>query len=172
MGASYWIAQGLSLLSTVILLTVSIAKVKRKTILLANIVINLLLCASYYLLKGYSGAVCSLICVAVVSVFYFKDKIRKHIWVPILFCLAFIVFGILTWQNLSSVIPIIGNIILVIAFWCDREVTIKSLIAVVAALWIVYNIILKSYFGVAGQTLSFLFNIICVIRRLRNKKTS
>ena len=167
----FWAGQILSLLSNAILLVVSILKVKRKVLLLANVVINLLLAASYFCLKGYSGAVCSLICVAVVAVFYFKEKIRKHIWIPILFSIAFIVFGIITWQNLASIIPVIGNIILVIAFWCDNEPTIKSLIAVVAALWIVYNIIIRSYFGIIGQSLSFLFNIICVFRYLKSRKT-
>jgi len=172
MGVVFWTAQGLSMLSTIILLVISLVNVKRKIILLGNIIINLLLSTSYYLLDGYSGAVCCLICIAVVSVFYFKEKIRKHIWIPILFSVAFVVFGTLTWQNFSSLIPIIGHIVLVIAFWCDDEVTIKSLIAVVAALWIIYNIVVRSYSGVVGQSLSFAFNIINVMRYRKNKNST
>ena len=107
-----------------------------------------------------------------VFVFYFKGKNRflSGLWIPAFFIVAFILFGILTFETPFSIIPIIGNTLLVIAFWWNTEVAIKGTCIVVAALWVVYNAILLSYVGLIGQTLSFILNTVYVSRYFYRKR--
>lgn len=164
------IAQILMTFSILILLSYTVFKVSRRTILICNMVINLLQAIHYFLMgpEGATGGACSLICVLMVLVFYFKGKNRflSGLWIPAFFIVAFIVFGILTFETPFSVIPIIGNTLLVVAFWRNTEVAIKGTCIVVAALWVVYNAILLSYVGLIGQVLSFVLNIVYVARYL------
>lgn len=169
--AAFWTAQVLAVTATVILLVYSLMHVSRKTILICNIIINLLNAVHYLLMQSYSGAVCSLLCTGMVFAFYFKDKWRYRYLIPSLFGLSFIVFGLLTWQNGWSVIPIIGHLILTCAFLNDRPIMIKAMFIAVAFLWMVYNFVLGSWMFLAGQTLSFLFNLYYVIRFRKNGLT-
>lgn len=178
----YILAQVLAGLSIAILLGYTLVKVNRFVILVCNVIINLLLAAHYFLLDGYTGGACSLICAFMVAVFFFKGKIKwlSTLFTPIFFGVFFVVFGILTWKDGWSVIPIVGNLIVLTALWLDKEVLIKSLYAIVAALWIIYNLFGLaeiSYLNVIGQSLALLFDIFYVSKyfikkRIEEKKTN
>ncbi len=165
-------AQILGGLSIAILLGYSVLKVSRKVILVCNMLINLLWAAHYFLLGANTGALCSLLCVAMTFVFYFKDTVKwlGKLYVPILFGVAFAVFGIVTWENWFSIIPVVGNILLVIAMWLDKEIVIKATCIPVAALWVVYNSIYFSYIGAIGQSLSFVAHVFYVAKYYLKKK--
>lgn len=166
------IAQILGGIAILILLGYTIMKVNRGTILACTIAINLLWALHYLLLKAYTGCVCSLICVGTVAVFFFKGKIKllSGIWVPIFFGIIYLLFGILTWENKFSLLPILCSFLVVIALWNDREIVIKSIFIVVALLWVIYNSVFFSYIGMIGQGLSFLFNALYVIKYYVLKK--
>lgn len=153
-------------LSIAILLVYTLVRVSRKTILICNILINLLWALHYLLLGAYTGAICSFICAFMVAVFFLKGRVKwlSGIYVPLFFAAVFIVFGIVTWNDIFSVIPIVGHMIIIVALWMDREIVIKTLYIFVAALWVVYNVAYFSYIGVIGQSLSFLFNIFYVAK--------
>lgn len=168
------IAQILMSFSILILLTYTVFKVSRRTILVCNMAINLLQAIHYFLMgpAGATGGACSLICVLMVLVFFFKGKNRflSGLWIPTFFIVSFIAFGVLTFETPFSIIPIVGNTLLVIAFWWNTEVAIKGTCIVVAALWVVYNAILLSYVGLIGQVLSFILNTVYVSRYFYRKR--
>lgn len=170
MYAAAQIAGGLSIL---ILLGYTLVRVSRKTILICNVLINLFWALHYLLLGANTGAICSFICAFMVAVFFLKGKVKGFcgFYVPLFFAVVFICFGIFTWNDLFSLIPIIGHMIIIAALWSDREIIIKTLYIFVAALWVVYNVAYFSYIGVIGQSLSFLFNLFYVVRyHIRQKK--
>lgn len=119
------------------------------------------------LLEAYSGAVCSTFCALMVWTFSFKGKRRflSRPFVPLFFAALFLAGGLLTWQGTESLIPITGNIFLIIAMWRDREWTIKAICILVAALWGVYNYMNRSLIGTIGQTLSLVANLVYVVTR-------
>lgn len=167
----YMTSQVIAAVSTAILLTYSVMKVKRGTILLCNIAINLLLSLHYLLLKSYTGAVCSLITVFMVTAFYFKAKFKGKIGM-LVFCLfvcIFIASGILTWEDTWSIIPVTGNILLAVALWNDNENVIKGLFIIIGILWIILNVHLRSITNTIGQFLAVSSNIIYFIRVLKAK---
>ena len=171
----YLFAQLLGFIATAILLTYTLCNVNRRTIMICNIIINTLWAVHYLILKAYTGAFCSFFTAIMVVASSFKGKNRlfQGLWVPAFFNISFIVIEILTWAGLPTLIQMAGNILLVIAMWCDREIEIKGLFIPVGILWFIYNFIYFSWIGLICQALAVTFNIIFVARYiLQNKKKS
>lgn len=168
----YLAAQIFAFLSIALIVYSSAKKVTRKTLLVFNVIINIFNAIHYLLLGAYSGAVCCTIFTVMLVVFYFKGKTKflSGIHLPILFGAAFIVFGLLTYENMISVIPIVGHLLLVIAFWMDEEIVIKDFCVVVAILWVIYNGLLHSVVNFCGQLLCFVSYTCYVIRYYGNKR--
>ena len=155
-------SQILVAISTVILITYSVMEVKRETILICNIAINLLLAFHYALLQSYTGAICTGIIALMVFTFYFKNKVCRNIQILmfIFFLFLLIISGILTWEDVWSAVSVIGNILLAVALWNNNEKIIKALFIIIGILWIALNIHLKSTVAIIGQILSVSSNVI------------
>lgn len=169
----YLFAQALGLCATAILLTYTLRTVSRKTIMICNVIINTLWAVHYLILEAYTGAFCSFFTALMVfaSSFKGKNKLFSGLLVPIFFNVCFIIIEICTWAGLPTLIQIAGNILLVIAMWCDREIEIKALFIPVGVLWFVYNFIYFSWIGLICQALAVSFNVFFVTRyMLRQKK--
>ena len=166
---AYILSQILALISNVILLTYSVIKVKRSTILCCNVVINFLLAVHYFLLNDYTGTFCSGVTSFMVCVFYFKKYMRKYtLLVPLLFVCVFVAIGVMTWNSMWSIIPVTGNILLVIALWNNNENVIKLIFIAVGLLWIILNIHLRSIVNVLGQTLAVASGLVYFIRNRKS----
>lgn len=166
----YIASQILAAASTVILLVYSVMKVKRETILICNIAINLLLSCHYALLKSYTGALCTGVITVMVFAFYYKNrvKMRYRRLMFIGFISLLLLCGALTWEDGWSAIAVIGNVLLAIALWNDNENVIKGLFILVGILWIILNAHLKSTAAVIGQVLSVLSNVVYFCRNRRS----
>lgn len=170
----YMLAQFIGLCATAILLTYTVCNVSRRTIMICNMIINTLWAVHYLMLGAYTGAFCSFFTTVMVMASSLKGRNRlfRGCWVPLLFNLGFIVIELLTWAGVPTLIQMVGNIILVIAMWCDREIEIKALFIPVGILWFVYNFIHFSWIGLICQALAVSFNVFFVVRyMLRGKGT-
>ena len=168
----YILAQVLVFISIALLVYSSVRKLGRKVVVLFNVLINFFWGIHYLLLEAYSGAACAAICVVMITVFYFKGKTKflSSIALPIVFAVVFIAFGLYTYQNIFSLLPIIGNVIMCFAFFSDTEIEIKTCFVIIAAILTAYNGIIGSLLGCLGQVLSLGSNIIFVVRYHLNKK--
>lgn len=168
----YVLAQVIGFAATAILLTYTLMYVSRKTIMICNIIINLLWAVHYFLLEAYTGCFCSIFTSIMVVCCAFKgtNPFFKGPWVPILFNVLFLLIEGATFAGLPTVIQIIGNFILVMAMWSDEEVQIKALFIPVGVLWLVYNLMYVSWIGIICQTLAVTFNILFMMRYFRRKK--
>ena len=168
----YILAQVLVFISIALLVYSSVRKLGRKVVVLFNVLINFFWGIHYLLLEAYSGAACAAICVVMITVFYFKGKTKflSSIALPIVFAVVFIAFGLYTYQNIFSLLPIIGNVIMCFAFFSDTEIEIKTCFVIIAALLTAYNGIIGSVLGCFGQVLSLGSNIFFVARYHINKK--
>ncbi len=162
----YIAAQILVFISIALLVYSSVRKLGRKTVVLFNVLINFFWGIHYLLLEAYSGAACAAICTVMITVFYFKGKTKflSSYALPIVFSVVFIAFGLLTYQNIFSIIPIVGNVIMTFAFFSDTEIEIKTCFVIIAALLTAYNGIIGSLLGCLGQVLSLVSNIFFVVR--------
>ena len=171
----YLFAQIIGFCATAILLTYTLCTVGRKTIMTCGAIVNALWAVHYLLLDAYTGAFCSFFTAFMIWICSFKGKnaFFRGLWVPIIFNISFIVIEIFTWAGFSTLIQMAGNILLVIALWSDREISIKALCIPVGILWFIYNFIFFSWMGLICQALAVSFNVIYVARYvLRNRKAS
>ena len=168
----YLVAQALGFIATAILLTYTLCNVSRKTIMICNIIINSLWAVHYIILEAYTGAFCSFFTAVMVFASSFKGKNRLFtgLFVPIFFNICFVIIEIFTWAGIPTVIQMAGNILLVIAMWCDHEIEIKALFIPVGILWFIYNFIYFSWIGLICQILAVSFNVFFVTRYLLRKR--
>lgn len=168
----YWLAQTFGFIATAIILTYTLCNVSRKMIMICNIILNNLWAIHYIILGAYTGAFCSFFTAFMFFCFSFKGKnaFFKGLWMPIIFNICFLAIEIFTWAGPSTVIQMVGNILLIVAMWAEKEIHIKALCIPVGILWCVYNYIFFSWMGLVGQMLAVSCNIIFVIRYLVRKK--
>lgn len=93
-----------------------------------------------------------------------QRKVLNIPLIPLLFAVLFLAAGFLSRQDAWSIIPVLGNILLIVALWNDNENVIKAIFIVVGLLWIVLNIHLKSVANIIGQGLAVLSNVIYFVR--------
>lgn len=169
---NYILAQILYLFALALTVYSSVKKVGRNTLLFINIAGNILGGIHYILLEGYSAAACAFLFVAMLIVYSFKGKTKflSSLWIPGIFAVLSVVSGILTYQNIVSILPMIVNLLLVVAFWKDQEITIKKYCAVVAFIWIIYNSIIFAFVALIGQIICFIGFMIFIINYYKTHK--
>lgn len=155
-----------SYLSTLIMLSYSVMKLKRGPIIVCNLAIHILITAHYLLLGDSVGAACTAVCGLMLLAFVFKrcNKLFSGVAVPVFFGFLLTVSAVLTWKDNWSHIPLAGNLLLDVAFWNDDPRVIKGLCIIVGLMWIVYNIHLNSPANIIGQILSVTSNVIYFVR--------
>jgi hypothetical protein len=168
------LAQVLGFIATAILLTYTLIRVERKSILICNIIINSLWALHYLILDAYTGAFCSFFTAFMELLCMFKGKNRffQSYAVPILFQIFFIVIELFTFAGVPTLIQMLGNILLVIAMWSENEITIKGLFIPIGVLWFVYNRMYASPVGMICQALAVSFNVFYVCKYYLRKKSA
>lgn len=156
-----------------IVLVITVISIQFKTkekILICQIIANALIVVQYFLLNALTGAVVAVINVIRCIIFYYYKKNNKK--PSIIFLSIFIVVaitsGIVTWQNVFSIIPIIAAIVFTYGLWQDNIKVTRICTAVTAGNWSVYNIIVRAYAG-AIQSIAECTSAIIAIWKNRKK---
>lgn len=151
----------------VLILTVISVQFKTKEkILMCQIIANLLISIQYFLLGALTGGVVSIINVIRCIIFYFykKKNMKPSIVFLGVFVMVAVVSGILTWQSVFSIIPIIAAIVFTYGLWQDNIKITRICTAITAGNWSIYNIIVKAYAGAIQSVAECISAIIAMIR--------
>ena len=168
--AKFIISQIFSIIATLLLL-LSFQQKTHKRIVLMQAVAGLLFGIQYMMLGAYEGMICNYIGAvrSVVYSFRGKSKIVDNIFCPIVFAVIFAISGIVTYQNLFSLLPIIAMFIASFVLWSPKTQQLRALTMPTSAMWLVYNAVSHSYVAVLTEVLN-LISIIIGLIRFRNKK--
>ena len=136
-----------------------------KGIVALQLTSNILFTMHFCLLGAYTGAVLNGIAAVRAGVFVNKGKkwADNFIWF-IVFCALSIAAGILTWDGVSSILPILGMICTTIAYWLKTPKYVRMAAFPSSPLWLVYNIVNNSYGGVITEIVNMISIIIAMIR--------
>lgn len=150
---------------------ISIHFKSKEKILLSQIIANVLVSIQYFLLNAITGGVVAIFNVIRCIIFYLYKKKNKEpsIIFLIIFIIIAITSGILSWQNIFSIIPIIAAIIFTYGIWQDNIKITRICTAITAGNWTVYNIIVSAFTG-AVQSVSECISAIIAIIRDRKKQ--
>ncbi len=135
-------------------------------ILKYGIVATIISAFSYVLLGAYTGmAMCGVAIVRnILFTKYNKNKINL-----IIILLLTVICSIFTWDGVFCLFNIVATLIYTYALWQKNTRTYKILGIIVNGLMIVYDIYIKSIFGVVLITISFVSSIIGYIREDKNE---
>ncbi|MBR5543532.1 MAG: YgjV family protein [Oscillospiraceae bacterium] len=126
----------------------------------------------YLMLGAFTGAFLNAIAMIRSVVFVNKGKKwadnRAWLWG---FCAICIIAGILTWDGPASILPILGMLCTTVAFWIKTPKYVRMTAFPSSPLWLVYNLINKSYAGAAAEIINMCSIIIAYIRLDMNKDT-
>lgn len=151
----------------VIIFFMSYQQKKRNNIILWNATSRILYIVQYILLGAFEGAVLDILGTVSSVAAQNKDKkiIKKHlaIWITAI-NLLIIAVGLMLYENVFSLFPIVGVVLHTSAFWISDERIIRIVSFIGSPFWLVYNLVSLAYGSAIGDTLT-MFSIAAAIYR-------
>ena len=162
---TFIIAQVFGIISIILNIIVVQFKSKEK-ILIGMIISNLVVAIQFFLLNAITGGIISLINVIRCIVFYLfkKENKKPSVFVLLIFETIAIVSGIISWQNVWSILPIIATLTYTYGIWQDDVLKIKYISAITGFEWSIYDIIVRAYVGVIQGIIQMISAIVAIIR--------
>ena len=152
------------------IIVISYQQKSHKNILTFQMVSGLLFTVHYILLGAYTGAIMNLLGAFRSLVYANRGKkwASSIIW-PTVFSIGFVVSGIMTWDNMFSVFPLIAMLMSSIVLWIEQPKINRIFSLPTSTCWLIYNIKTLSYPGIITE-IFVLTSIIIGIIRLDIKK--
>jgi len=145
---------------------------KRRNIIIFNVTSRFLYILQYLLLGAFSGAVLDIMGAISSLVAAKKDIpfIKKHSRaILIILDILIVAAGLALYENVFSLLPIIGVLLHTSAFWINDERMIRRVSLLGSPFWFAYNFYSKAYFSSLGDILSMV-SIVIAMLKFREKK--
>lgn len=113
----------------------------KRTILLWQVVANLIFAIHYTLLHARSGALCSFFQIAVLLLFLLQEKFN---W-------SKLVIAVVTYETPVTVLPIVASLAALLPFFQSRQRVIQVAGIASGLSWLVYVIAVRSYSGMVTE---------------------
>lgn len=152
----FWLIQALGVLAALVNCTCYLLK-RREHIVGWQMLSAILWTLHFALLGAHTAATMNMLGFARQGIFSQRERARwaQSIWWLVLFCLAFAIGGLLSWQNWISALPAIAMIIGTIAMWVINTKLLRILNILPIPLWFIHNYL---HFSVGGMLSdSFIF---------------
>ena len=162
---AFIIAQFFGLLSIVFnIITVHFNS--KEKILICMIISNSVVAIQFFLLNAITGGIISIINVVRCIIFYlFKVENKEPSKIVLLaFEAIVIIYGIISWQNIWSILPIIATLTYNYGAWQNDILKIKYISAIIGFEWSIYDIAVKAYVGFIQGVILVISSIIAIIR--------
>ena len=142
-------------------LAMSYHEKKKNKILFVQLFAYIFFITHFYLLKGYTGALCNLLNLITLLIIYkFNNKKIYYFIIPLL-----IMTSLISFENIYSIFPIIGSIMSLLSFLNKDENFIRLIGIISSICWLIYAIIYNSYatiifviFTIISTTIAYIKN--------------
>jgi len=138
----------------------------KKRILLFQVCSSLFIALHYALLSAFSGAAANVVQVAMLLLFYAREKKNwkaSAIIPPFLLLSAAIAY--LTYESPITVLPILGLLAGMLPFFQSNRTVIKVCGIVSALLWLVYTVVVRSYSGILTEIIIVVSTFISLFQK-------
>ena len=165
------LAQVLALFA-ILFWVISILLKNKKNILLMQVIANGIYGIEYLLLGAFSAASMNFLSFLRLLVYYFYTSlnIKMPKWILFVFIALVLLFGIITYDGLISLLPIIITVLYTYAFWQNNLNVARIIYIVAAIIWIYYNYEVGAYVGIIGNALEIITGLISLIKYRGGKK--
>lgn len=145
---------------------ISMQMKKKKQIIFMFILANSFSSINFILLQSYSGAI---ICFfTIIQTFINKSFENKKQQVPkiliLIYIIVSIILGVITFNHIIDVLPIICSILYTITIIQDKEKNIRIISLVNIILWIIYDLVCQAYTAAISDLLMTISTIIGMYR--------
>lgn len=142
-------------------------KTKKKILIVSNIgcFFNIL---HYFLLGALSGAAAKTITFIRNAYIAKNDKNKKNVIIMIIFITLYIIFGVVTYKNIYSILPTFIAILYLLCIWNGNELQVKRASFICSILWIIYNIFIMSYAGIFTNSILLISTFIAYYNERKN----
>ncbi len=151
----------------VLLFVLSYQMKTRRGIILCNILSRGLYVVQYLLLGAFSGAVLDILGMGVSLVAQKKDVpfLKKHLPLVIVSTdIVVVAAGLLLYENIFSLFPILGVLLHTGAFWMTRERHIRRISFLGSPFWLVYNLVSRAYGSAVGDVITMASIAVAMVR--------
>jgi hypothetical protein len=158
-------AQIIGFIASCISIFAAQSKHKKKLLGLVTLA-STLFAINYILLSAYTGALACLLEVlesATVNIFDSKKKDVPKL-IIIIFLLIAILGGIITYNNIYSVIAIISNVLFVVAIIPKKMNIVRRITLILYILWIIYDVVVGAYSSLLSDIFIATSNLIAIFR--------
>lgn len=133
----------------------------RRIILRIQMASGLVWATQYILLGAFTGSALNALMAG--RNYLFDRYPHKQIifWFSLI---AIVCAGLLTWQGPISLLPLAGGSFATIAMWQSNPRHIRLLMLAVPPFWFIYNLLVGSYFGMLGDTITFCSVLVGIYR--------
>ena len=165
------LAQVLALFA-ILFWVISILLKNKKNILLMQVIANGIYGIEYLLLGAFSAASMNFLSFLRLLVYYFYAllNIKMPKWILFVFIALVLLFGIITYDGLISLLPIIITVLYTYVFWQNNLNVARIIYIVAAIIWIYYNYEVGAYVGIIGNALEITTGLISLIKYRGGKK--
>lgn len=156
-----------------LILTVIAVQFKTKEkIVMCSVFANIVVAIQFFLLNAITGAVVSIINTIRCIIFYYykKKDMKPSIIILLIFEIIAVVSGIMSWQNIWSIIPIIVTVIYTYGLWQDNVKVIRIATGIAGFGWAIYDIIVMAYVGAIQEASQLISAIIALFRNRKDIK--
>ncbi|MBE5820464.1 MAG: YgjV family protein [Clostridiales bacterium] len=143
----------------------------KEKIVMWSVILNLIAATQFFLLNAITGGIVSIINAIRCFVFYYykkKDKKPSTVTLVIFISIA-VLSGVITWQNIWSIIPIIATVIYTYGLWQDKVKVIRITAGIVGFGWGIYDIIVMAYVAAIQEFLQLASSVIALYTNRKKK---
>lgn len=159
------LAQMFGLLGALSLLLSSWQTSKKKALVYISLD-SLFYIIQYALLGAYSGLFSNIVSFIRTLTFYFKDQnkfIQNKITI-FLIAIAYLLVGILTYDGITSIFPVVVSILYTLSLWQDDVKIIRYSTALLVLGWFIYNISVGAYSSSIVEFILLVSSLISIIK--------
>jgi len=165
MDTQYIISQ-ICVIFAIISLGISYLSKDKTKILILSIIYALFYGTHNFLLGAITGVAMNIISIIRNAWFYInaKNQTKNKLYVLVSLCVLAIILGMISYTNITSLIPIIATILYTYSVWQDNTKIYRWMALPISALWITYNVCFKSVFGIILELILLAFEIVGIIK--------
>lgn len=168
---SFILAQICGLIA-LILTVISVQFKTKEKIVVCFIFANMIVAIQFFLLNAITGAIISIInAIRCIIFYYYKKKDKKpSLIILIIFEIIAIISGIVSWQDIWSILPIIVTVIYTYGLWQDNVTIIRITTGIAGLGWMIYDLIVMAYVGAIQEFSQLVSSIVALIRNSSKKE--
>lgn len=142
----------------------------KRTILLWQVVANLIFAIHYTLLHACSGALCSFFQIVVLLLFLLQEKFNwSKLVTAIPIVAVFLLIAVVTYETPVTVLPIVASLAALLPFFQSRRRVIQVAGIASGLSWLVYVIAVRSYSGMVTESVLTIITAASLLKKETRK---